>query len=295
MRVRTAVVVLAAISLLAGLAVSAPDQGNVTAVEGNVTLADGERVTEGATLAEGARIRLAEGARLSVRFVEDGATMDLTGPAEIVLVELAEVARTISLLDGRMNRFVAEDVTTAIETPFRTRVAVRNGTVAVEVDESNAGDRVTFKLYEGTDAKVDDDGRIRALGTDEPIVITRPRGVRAPTIETARPIVEGVSKDLKIGVHTITITPEHGFTVQPTPGGGVLITSILPEGQFGQVSIDRETNFYLSNGEFIEFDANGNVVRHNAIVHVYAALDRRALYDEAVADPSDASPIGRDD
>jgi hypothetical protein len=67
---------------------------------------------------------------------------------------------------------------------------------------------------------------------------------------------------------------------------------VAPEGEFGRITLDDDTSFYLTEGQFLEFDALGRVVRHNGIVHVYRPLNKRGGYINPVRDASDSSPTG---
>mgnify|MGYP003574287111 CR=1 FL=1 len=287
MRARTGIALVLSLVLVSGFAVSAADTVEVALVEGGYY---GQRRRDGSD-----GLWVASGSKLSLAF-DDGSTMDLSGPAQIVLSEMSEYSRTVDLISGTINQYVVKDVTSGVRTPYDSFVAVRNGTVQVKVDALEGRNQVTYKLFEGEDAKVVDGKELRPLGTDQPIIVERSLIETPPSIPVSVPMAsDGEMLVLQLGFNRIEIVPKSGFTVDGTPNGGVLVTCILPKGQFGSVAINTKTpfttNFYMTEGDVIEFDAGGNVLRHSSIVHIYAALDVRGNYDEAVADPSDSSPI----
>jgi hypothetical protein len=290
------------IVLVSVWAVSAVDTVTVTAASGKaMSMSPGAEnamdLVEGSVVGQGDTLFLATGAHLTLEF-DDGSTMDVSGPAQLVLSELSEYARTIDLTSGTINQFVVGEVTSGVRTPYDSFAAVREGTIQVMVD--TLGDdrtQITYKLLEGENAKVVDRREIQPLVGETVIV-------REPGAETAMPTADlsmktvGDALSFVIGFNQISLIPKDGFTVTPTSEGGIIVECILPEGQFGTVSVNTETPFqqsyFLTKGDTIEFDAGGNVIRTSdgAIVHVFAVLNVRGNYDEAVADPTDASPIG---
>jgi hypothetical protein len=267
----------------------------VGAVSGNVVVesAPGEAGTPlevGAVVAPGQWVHLGTDARVTVNF-EDGAVMDVAGPALFRMTVVSDYSRTIDLVNGTVNRFDAKDITTGLRTPFDTYVVLRESSGFAKVESTPDSWVITYSLWSGNEAKVVDERRLLALDADRPIVIERPKGAGAGMTEEPGATV-GETETIVLGVHTIEYTPKAGFLVEPTDAGGVRLTSKVATGQFGVVTVDGQKTFYLAPEDVIEFDADGNIVRYTGIVHVYAALDLRGIYDEAVADPSDASPIG---
>ena len=297
MILRTCTVAVLCILLAGGLTVAADQSAKVTAVSGKATVLAGgmgapKSLKKDDALRQGDVVDVAAGGKLTLAF-GDGTTMDVAGPASFALKLVADFARTIELRSGSINRLAVKAVTTGVTTPLDAFVAVQNGVVSVKLDAVGGKKRATFKLWEGATAKVFDGSRTRVLGVDRPIVVERAAGPVAPAGVAAAPVVRGESVLLTFGVHEVEINPKGYFNIQPTSGGGAIITSTAPEGEFGMVTIDKETTFYLAKDEAIEIDGDGKVVRHTGIVHVYAALDVRGIYDEAVADPSDSSPTGK--
>lgn len=297
MILRTCSVVVLCILLIGGLTAAADQSAKVSLLSGNATVMAGgagapKALKKDDFLRQGDVVEVAPGGKLTLTF-GDGASMDVAGPASFSLKLLADFARTVELRTGSINRLMVKSVTTGVTTPLDAFVAVQEGVVSVKLDAVGGKQRATFKLWEGASAKVFDGSRTRILGVDRPIVVERAAGVSAPAEEAQAPVVRGEAVILIFGVHEVEINPKGYFNIQPTAGGGAIITSIAPVGEFGMVTIDKETTFYLAKDEAIEIDGYGKVVRHTGIVHVYAALDVRGIYDEAVADPSDSSPTGK--
>jgi hypothetical protein len=287
MRIRSGTLIVLSLLLVSGLALSEPETATLTNLTGDAMAGD-TPLAAGDTLVEGTGITLAADAQATITFA-DGSAMDVSGPAILKLVRMTPYMRRVDLSSGRINRLDVGEITTGVHTPWESFVALQNGSVSVDVD----GYKVTYTLMEGDDAKVVDVSEesrgLTQLTTDEPIVIER-TGV--PGVG-AMPSAEGDpdSLVLQVGARTVTLTPKDGFLVDATPTGGVRITCVLPEGQFGTVRIGEDLTFYLAKDDVIELDAGGNVVRSDAIVHSYAALDIRGIYDEAIANPGDSSPI----
>jgi len=292
MRMRNAVLFVLALLMVTGLARSEPETATLSAVSGDVMLGDAEGarlLAAGETLPEGSLVNLGEGVEVTVTFA-DGAVMDVMGPARFTLIHMTPYMRRVDLASGRINQFVIGEITTGIHTPYETFVAVQNGTIGVNVRPGE----VTYNLYEGGDAKVVDlaEGSrgLTVLTPDTPYVVTRaPAGDAVITAGAAA--ADGNSRVIRVGSRTVRLTPADGFDVTSTPTGGVTLTCVVPEGEFGTVQLGLSTVFYLASGDVLELDAGGNVVRSTAIIHSLAALDIRGVYDEAIANPGDSSPI----
>jgi hypothetical protein len=286
MRIRNGTLIVLSLLLVSGLALSEPETATLTNVTGDAMAGDAP-LAAGDTLAEGTGIMLAENAQATITFA-DGSAMDVSGPAILKLVRMSPYMRRVDLSSGRINRLDVGEVTTGVHTPWESFVAVQNGSVSVNVD----GYTTTYQLFEGADAKVVDVSEesrgLTTLTTDAPVVIERSG---APGGAMSLPGGDGDSLTLQVGSRTVTCTPKDGFLVDATPTGGVRLTCVLPEGQFGTVRIGEDLTFYLAEDDVIELDAGGNVVSSDAIVHSYAALDIRGIYDEAIANPGDSSPI----
>ena len=292
MRMRNATLFVLALLLVTGLALSEPETATLSAVSGEAMLGSGagaQPLAAGETLAEGSEVNLGDGVAATVTF-SDGAVMSLTGPATFTLVKMDAYMRRVDLSEGRINQFEIKEITTGIHTPYETFVAVQNGTVGVNVQQGE----VTYNLYEGADAKVVDlaEGSqgLTVLTPDTPYVVTRDAPADAPVMGAAA-AGDPNSRVIKVGPRSVRLTPGDGFEVVSTPTGGVTLTCIVPEGEFGTVQLGLATVMYLASGDVLELDAGANVLRSNAIVHSLAALDIRGVYDEAIANPGDSSPI----
>lgn len=291
MRIRNGMLLLVALLLVTGLAHSQTETATLSAATGEVTLVVGETsepLAAGAELSEGAALVLGDGAEGTITFA-DGAVLDAMGPARLKLVRMSPYLRRVDLSSGRINQFRIGEVTSGVHTPYETFVAVQNGTVGVHVERG----RVTYNLFEGSDAKVVDlaEGQkgVTDLTPDMPYVVER-EGVGRGAVPSI-PTMDANSRIIKVGLRTVRLTPGDGFEVVATPTGGVTITCIVPQGEFGTVMIGLTTTFYLTTDDVLELDSSGNVVRSTAIVHSVAALDIRGIYDEAIANPGDSSPI----
>ena len=292
MRMRNATLFVLALLLVTGLALSEPETATLSAVSGEAMLGSGagaQPLAAGETLAEGSEVNLGDGVEATVTF-SDGAVMSLTGPATFTLVKMDAYMRRVDLSEGRINQFEIKEITTGIHTPYETFVAVQNGTIGVNVQRGE----VTYNLFDGADAKVVDlaEGSqgLTVLTPDTPYVVTRDAPADAPAmgVPTA---ADPNSRVIKVGPRSVRLTPGDGFDVVSTPTGGVTLTCIVPEGEFGTVQLGLATVMYLASGDVLELDAGANVLRSNAIVHSLAALDIRGVYDEAIANPGDSSPI----
>ena len=292
MRMRNATLFVLALLLVTGLALSEPETATLSAVSGEAMLGSGvgaQPLAAGETLAEGSEVNLGDGVEATVTF-SDGAMMSLTGPATFTLVKMDAYMRRVDLSEGRINQFEIKEITTGIHTPYETFVAVQNGTIGVNVQRGE----VTYNLFDGADAKVVDlaEGSqgLTVLTPDTPYVVTRDAPADAPAmgVPTA---ADPNSRVIKVGPRSVRLTPGDGFDVVSTPTGGVTLTCIVPEGEFGTVQLGLATVLYLASGDVLELDAGANVLRSNAIVHSLAALDIRGVYDEAIANPGDSSPI----
>lgn len=299
MSVRSGTILVLCLALMAGIGYTETETLQITSLEGEVMVhregAEPVALTAGDTLMQGDRVELADGAMASFEFA-DGATADVTGPALLDFREVRSTSRYIDLRYGSINRLVTRSVQTGVWTPWDATLVTGNSTTQVRIDPTADGASVTFMLIEGegeTSVVERESGRITPLTTDGPLTIdrVRPRDETAP--ERDPEMMARGGEKFVIGAHVVEIIPADGFEKVPMTSGGMILRSIVPEGEFGVVIVDNTTEFYLATGEEIEFDASGNVVRYTGISHVYAALDQAGIYDEAVADPSDTSPIGR--
>ena len=292
MSMRNATLFVLALLLVTGLALSEPETATLSGVSGEVMLGEGEGariLAAGDTLSEGSLLILGDGVEATVTF-SDGAVMDVMGPARLSLVQMTPYMRRVDLSEGRINQFEIKEITTGIHTPYETFVAVQNGSVGVNVKPGE----VTYNLFDGADAKVVDlaEGSqgLTVLTPDTPYVVTRdaPADAMAGVVRSAG---DPNSRVIRVGPRTVRLTPADGFDVVSTPTGGVNVNCTVPEGEFGTVQLGLTTVLYLASGDVLELDAGGNVIRSNAIIHSLAALDIRGVYDEAIANPGDSSPI----
>ncbi|MHC4472664.1 MAG: hypothetical protein ACYTDY_01625 [Planctomycetota bacterium] len=311
MRLPTGTILVLSFCLASGLVLAADENPTVGELTGDATYLPGGKgepkpLAKGDVLKQGDDVTLAPGATMKVA-LPAGASMEVTGPANFRLRMISDYAWTIELLSGTIDHLVAKDYFTGVTTPAGVFMALRNGDVTVKVDSSDGAQTVAMTLNEGTEAKiVEKDGEARKLVKGEPFVFRsegeEPAGEDAEAREDeeevgeaeeeARPKRPTMGAQIVIGRHVVRVVPKDEFRIAPTPTGGWVLYCISPEGEYAQVTIDGDINFFMTNGDEIEFDSEGNIIRHDAIVHVYAALDVRGIYDEAVANPNDASFVG---
>ena len=306
MRLPTGITVVVSLLCAAGLVAAAGDDPTVGELSGQATYLSGGKgepkpLAKGDTLAKGDEVTLGDGAKMKVTLPE-GAYVEVVGPARFRLLVVSEFAWTVSLESGTIEHLVAIDSFVGVSTPAEVYVAVqRTGDVTVSVESTDAADTITVTLNDGN-AKVvqrSNGGEASDLVQGEPFVLRSEKAKAeteaeepAPRTLPRTPDKPVVGATIRIGDHLVRVVPKDAFTIAPTPGGGWIMTCKVPEGEFGQITLDNDVNFFLSRGEFMEFNSQGVVVGHTGIVHVYAALDIRGIYDEAVANPSDASFVG---
>jgi hypothetical protein len=285
MRHRAVSIAVLSLLVVVGVAVSATQTATIGSLTGTATVMPGDKkVTEGDLLNQGDEITLPAGARMTVKF-SDGAQMDVTGPANFRMQLLDDVARTIDLFYGTINRLEVKDIVMGVRTPLDSFVAAQNSTIFVGLGDTPDRSRATYMLLDGDTAKVVDGRQLEQLTKDHPIVVDRNKETTAAT--PGGPVG---STDFKLGTHQIHIYPPEGFEIQQLPGGGV---NILRTGDgFGVVTLDGGTSFYLSKGNKVTFDGSGNVTVQDGIVHEYSRLSRQGLYHEPIPGPSSASFTG---
>lgn len=284
MRLRIGLVTVLSLLVVVGLAHSAIESVTATSATGDITVEPGGRtLAAGEQVEEGETVTLGAGANLTLTF-EDGATMDVVGPASFRMTTVADTARTVDLIYGTVNRLEAKDVVVGIRTPYDTFVAARNSAVFAGISNSPSGAKVTYMLLEGENAKVVDGQQLTVMTADAPVVIDRMQGGG-----TALPGTDEGAR-FEVGGHVVQVFPSDGFSMEQLPGGGLKITR-TGEG-FGMVSVDDDTSFYLAEGQFVQLDSAGNTTAMNGIIHVYAPLDRMGLYWEPIKGPASASFTG---
>lgn len=287
MRFRCGWVAVLSILLMVGVAFSEQQTAKVVKVSGKVTVEPGHRTLKaGGIVSQGDTLTVPAGATLDLSFV-DGATMSVMGPSTFRMRLISGAARTIDLYSGKINRMAAKAVPTGITTPYHTFVAAQDSTVFAGISESPDLNRVTYMLLEGKVAKVVDGRTLKEFTKDHPIVVDRPRQRTGPT---GMAHMGGTATEFVIGHHKIRIQPAGGFTREQVRGGGLKL--VRSKSGVGVVTIDDQTSFYLYKGQYIEFDAAGNVTGHDGIVHIYAPLNYRGIFDDPIEGPASASYTG---
>jgi hypothetical protein len=174
MKARIGVALVAALFLGAGLSVSSETTVWVESFTGDVAVYSADEgesswVQVGSELRQGDGLLLGKEATAAVRF-PDGARLDVSGPAHVKFRLLADYARTVELVSGTINRFIARDTPCGVITACDAFVSFTNGTVFVKAETWGEPLRVTVKNFEGENCAVGQGTRSWALGTEKPEV-----------------------------------------------------------------------------------------------------------------------------
>jgi hypothetical protein len=272
----------------AGAIVESTESASVASVAGRATVERGgdvSRVNAATVFEAGDVVRVASGSRLTIRFT-DAATMALAGPAEVQFLELNPDAHRVMLRSGIVTESYGRGVASEIQTPYDASLVLQNATGFANV---RPGDRVVFQKTDGDLAQVYHQGRLQGLSGGWNL------NVRSG--DPATGAVAGMAtrtanmRRFTLNNREIAFGPPEDFTVVTNADGGVRLT--YNGDDFGVVKVGpHSTIFFLSNGESIEFDANGNVISFNGISHIYHPLTDVIFYDEPVENAADASISG---
>lgn len=250
---------------------------------------------------EGDILRVPSDGRLTVEFA-DGASITLIGPAALRFGQMDEKGRRVVLGSGVISEAVVRGVALEIQAPdpYDTSYVMQNARGFARV---NPGDSVVFQKYEGHYAKVWRGGKDTDLGEtawslnvrDGTIASGLKRSPASAGSVAGRndPLKEEQLENdmvrVRLGLKTITFRPASNFKRQRTQDGGFILTFVGEDG-FGTVIIGRDTTLFVSNGQSVEFDSNGDVIRFDGISHIYHPLTDPIFYDEPIENAADASP-----
>ena len=250
---------------------------------------------------EGDIVRVPSDGRLTVEFA-DGASLTLIGPAALRFGQMDQNGRRVVLGSGVISEAVVRGVALEIQAPdpYDTSFVLQNSRGFARV---NPGDSVVFQKYEGNFAKVWRGGKYSELGEvawslnvrDGTVASGLKRSPASAGSAAGRndPLKEEQLENDMVRVHlglkTITFRPASCFKRQRTAEGGFLLTYQCEDG-FGSVIIGRDTTLFVANGQSVEFDANGDVIRFDGISHIYHPLTDPVFYDEPIENAADASP-----
>jgi hypothetical protein len=242
--------------------------------------------------------------RLTVEF-SDGSSMSLVGPATLRFGEMSASGRRVVLASGVITEATARGVALEIQAPqpYDASMVLQNSRGFARI---NPGDRVKFQKLEGNFAKVWSGGQFIDLGdtawemnvrSDAAVANPTPRrpsraasnsSGQSPFIEV-EPLPNDTAR-MTNGSKSVSFHPASKFTRERTDGNGVRLCYQGGDAEFGVVEIGINTTLFLADGECVEFDANGDVIRFEGIAHVYHPLTDALMFDEPIENAIDASP-----
>lgn len=246
---------------------------------------------------EGDIVRVPTDGRLTIEF-GDGATLALVGPAGLRFGPMNPLGRRVVLGSGVITEATIYGIAVEIQAPnpYDCSLVLQNARAFARV---NPGESVQFQKLEGVYAKAYLGDKPTDLGQSPWLLNARdgsvamgvpPRGLESgsqgPLKETA---LANDAVRIMLNGRPIVFQPARSFKREKTTRGGLLLCFAGAEGEWGTVDAGRETTLFLAPGNCVEFDANGNVIRFDGIMHVY-----EPLYDWMERDPIenaiDASP-----
>ena len=267
------------------------EQAGVAAVVGRATLeSDGEsaRINAGTRFKAGDVVRVASGSRLSVVF-DDEATMSLVGPAEAQFIELNKDARRILLRSGVVSEAYMRGVAAEIATPYDGALVLQNATGFARV---RLGDRVSFQKLDGDLAQVFHQERLQPLDGGWTLNV-RSGELESGAMANAAGADDGAAnmRRIVLGGRQIAWGPPEDFRFEQD-SRGTRLTYLGDD--YGVVKVGpHSTVFFLSTGDTIEFDQDGNVTRFTGVTHIYHPLNGVLPdYEEPVENSADASVSG---
>jgi hypothetical protein len=262
-----------------------------------------ENVSSSTQFQEGDTLRVPAGATLTVEF-GDQSSLTLVGPANLRFGPMSADGRRVVLGSGVISEVTVLGVALEIQAPdpYDTSFVLQNARGFARV---NPGDKVVFQKLEGQYARVWRGGQSSDLGESAWLLNVRDNTVspssttihapEAPSNEVVgAPISEQkVGPDtakVVIGQHVIAFHPEQYFKRTPRPNGGLTLTFLSKDVEWGIVEIGFDTTLYLADGQSVTFDEYGNVTNFDGIAHIYHPLDDAIYSDEPIENAADASP-----
>jgi hypothetical protein len=309
-RVVTAALCLALFAVAASAgAVEVAKSGTAS---GTSTITRGGKATDvgpGTQFQEKDVVRVDSGARLTIEFADHGSSITMVGPATLLIAQMNSTGRRVVLVSGVITEATVGGIALEIQAPNPNDVSLvlQNARAQARV---NPNDKIVFHKLEGVYAKVWRNGKDTDLG-DSPWQLDVRRGVvsveppppPAPTRTSGAPtagrsgkqpfIEKSMDHDHAVitdGNKAIVFHPASRFTRERTAEGGFRICFQGGDDEFGEVEIGRETTIFLGNGQCIEFDGDGNVIRSDGIVHEYRPLFDAIYSADPISDATDASP-----
>ncbi len=264
------------------------EDATVASVVGRVTLESGgeaSRVNAGTRFKAGDVVRVASGSRLTAKFADD-ATLALVGPAELQFVELNADARRVMLRSGVISEAYVRGVALEVETPHDGALVLQNSTGFARV---RLGDRISFQKLGGDLAQVFHQGQLQPLDGGWTLNVRSGELSTGALANAAGTDGGGASMGrMVLGGRQISWAPPEDFDVERSAKGARMVYT---GGDYGVVKVGpHSTVFFLSSGQSITFDENGNVIQFDGISHIYHPLNGALPdYDEPVENAADAS------
>jgi hypothetical protein len=242
---------------------------------------------------EGDIIRVPENGRMVVEF-GDGASLSLVGQPTYLRFGPMDPTkgRRLVLGSGVISEATVLGIAVEIQapTPYDASIVLQNARAFVRV---NPQDRVVFQKLEGNYAKAWRADKPVDLSAQAWILNVRDNTVSYPgapggAAGAAGEVRLGDAVRIMVGPRTITYSPAANFKRENSADGGVRLT--YRGGDFGVVTVGRDTNLFLADGQSVTFDGGGNVTSFEGISHVYHPLNSVRTYDQPVENASEASP-----
>lgn len=274
------------LSLVVGVFAADAQTARPVNLTGRVTVNKGKAVGPDTKFAEGDVVEVAAGGRVTIR-TSDGADVDLVGPAKMLLGMLRPEGNRFQLQSGYVALAYVQGVALGIQTPYGSELVLQNASARARVVP---GDKVVFDRVEGSYLKIYEGQKSQSLAG------TWSQDLRASTAKPSDPDspLKGDTARIKLGERYITYSPAGEFSKEDRPEGGVRL--IYNGSDYGRVDVGIGTVLFVSQGEHVDFDGNGNVTSFNGISHIYHPIDWMSFYDEPIENAADASvadPRGR--
>jgi len=253
-------------------------------------------------LGAGDLLTLEEGAEVGIKFV-NGAFVNIVGPSEVRLIQLSKKGTRVALISGLINVARSGKVPMAVVTEYAVTLDVVNSTGYAEVVPgkrmrfaSRKGDGVTLSfLEEEKPLKAGDLPYLLDLEKLKLVLVRKP----LPAVERATAywgtgeFVESRGQYL-LGRRVIRVYPATMVTAEKMSDGGLRLTgSGLGKNEFARVEVGYEAVLYITNGEVVVLDRNGNVNEFTGRTFIERPVtgDMRAFDWEPVKDAADSSTI----
>ncbi len=242
---RWAIALVAAATLFVGTALAAaPETARVGDLRGSATLRSGRqtsRVGSSTSFKAGDLLSVASGGSLTVRLA-DGATVRISGPAELSFLQLDSSGNRVMLRSGTISRADVGGVALEIQAPGKNSLVLQSASASASV----AGSRVTFTKSGGDYAKLYVDGKAKNLAStwsNAPAAKPRPKPAPRPAVKPRptpkpRPAVRPAAKPKPAPVSAVPASNEEArvgtLTGTGTRQRGTQTARVSPQTRFRQ-------------------------------------------------------------